>query len=154
MGHGSCLHIGGADRKAQSINYQNKAGHLPLFPKLRPAKKKVPRVEPRHCRALPEEGSQAQSPTHSPTGSHRQVTFLDSESTSEEGQAAGQPSTGLDLGPSPKLGLDIKHFLQESAAMQKRVGRVISYKSPWQKTIKSGSSGGDAGSTHLTGGGC
>ena len=50
----------------------------------------------RHHRAIPEEGSQAQSPMHSLTGSHRQVTFLDPE-TSEEDQAAWQPSADLDL---------------------------------------------------------
>ena len=38
-------------------------------------------------RAMPEEGSQAQCPTHSPTGSHQRVTFLGTE-TSEEDQAA------------------------------------------------------------------
>ena len=73
----------------------------------------------RHCRASPEEGSQAWSPTCSPTGSHQWVTFLDPETTSEEDQAAGQPSASLDLGPSPVLGPDIKHFLQEPATTQK-----------------------------------
>ena len=36
----------------------------------------------------------------------------------EEDQAAGQPSTDLDLGPLPKLGPDIEHFLWELGAMQ------------------------------------
>ena len=61
-----------------------------------------------HNRVLPEGGSQAQSSTHSPTDSPWWITFLDPETTSEEDQAAGQPSTSLDLGPSLKLGLDIK----------------------------------------------
>ena len=40
-------------------------------------------------------------------------------STSEEDQAAGQPSADLDLGPLPKLEPDIKCFLQELATTQK-----------------------------------
>ena len=43
-GPGSHCHIGGADRKAQSVNYQNEARHPPLFTKPRPAEK-VPRAE-------------------------------------------------------------------------------------------------------------
>ena len=61
----------------------------------------------RCCRALPGEGSQAQSPRHSPTRSHQWVTFQDPEVTSEEDQAAGQSPTDLNLGSSLKLGLDI-----------------------------------------------
>ena len=36
----------------------------------------------------------------------------------KEDQAAGQPSAGLNLGSSPKLGLDIEHFLWKQAATQ------------------------------------
>ena len=79
---------------------------------------------------MPEEGSQAQSPTCSPTGSHQWVTFLDPE-TFEEDQAAGQPSTNIDLGPLLKLGPDIKHFLQEQVTMQKEGnGRNLSQDPP------------------------
>ena len=103
-------------------------------------------------RASPEEGSQALSPTHSLTGSPQWVTFLDPETTSEEDQAAGQPSTSLDLGPLPKLGPDIEHFLQELAAMQKEGKGSDLLQDPQQKTTKSGLSGGGARSSHLTGG--
>ena len=42
-----CCHIGGMNRKAQQVNNQNEA-RCPLpFPKLRPAKKEVLRVEPK-----------------------------------------------------------------------------------------------------------
>ena len=71
----------------------------------------------RCCRPLPEEGSPAWSPTCSLTGSPWWVTFLDPE-TLEEDQAAGQPSAGLDLGPSPKLEPDIECFLQEPVTTQ------------------------------------
>ena len=35
-----------------------------------------------------------------------------------EDQAVGPPSTDLNLGPLPKLGPDIEHFLWELVAMQ------------------------------------
>ena len=42
---------------------------------------------------------------------------------SEEDQAAGQPSADLNLGPSLKLELGIKHFQQELASMQEEEER-------------------------------
>ena len=45
MGTGSHLNIKGVDREAQSVNYQDEAGHLPLFSKPRPAEKKDLREE-------------------------------------------------------------------------------------------------------------
>ena len=42
---GGCHHIGAADRKAQLVNYQNGARHLPPLSKPRPAEKKVLRAE-------------------------------------------------------------------------------------------------------------
>ena len=64
---------------------------------------------------------------------------------SDEDQATSQPSTNLDLGPLPKLGLDIEHFPQELATTQKVGEGMISHKSPWQKSTKCGLSGGTSG---------
>ena len=72
----------------------------------------------RCCRAPPEEGHQAQSPTLGPTGSHQWVTFLDPGTTSEVEQVTGQASADLDLWPLLELGPDLECFLQELAAMQ------------------------------------
>ena len=38
----------------------------------------------------------------------------------KKNKVTGEASANLDLGPSPELGLDLKHFLQEPAAMQEK----------------------------------
>ena len=51
----------------------------------------------------------------------------------EEDQAAGQPSTDLNLGPSPMLELDIKHFLQEPATTQEEEEGSLPL---WEPSVK------------------
>ena len=101
-------------------------------------------------KALDGGGSQAWSPTPSPTWPCSWVTFQDPELMLDEDQAAGQPSAYLNLGPSPKLRPDIEHFLWEPNATQEEEEGSDPLQEP---PVRNGLCGGAMKSTHLIGGG-
>ena len=117
MGPGSCHCIGGMHRKVQLVPYKERADVCHHSQSQDWPRRRSWGWSQRCHRALPEEGSQAQSPTLSLTDPHQLVTFLDPGTTSKEEQVTGQASTNLDLGPSLELGPDLKHFLQEPATV-------------------------------------
>ena len=153
VGPGSHCCVGGADRKVQLVNYQNKARHPLPLPKLRPARKRAQggakgAVGP-HKRKAAKPGSLPIVWLAHFDGS----PFRTQKQYLRKTKQLGSPLPILTWGPCWSWGQTLSTSCGSWPSHKKRVMWVISCRSTQWRTMKSGLSGGGAGSTHPTGGG-